>query len=699
MPIRISEIFEIEVLQELFDSFSQATGTVAAILDLDGNVLIASGWQDICTRFHRATPGTACRCHESDTALASQLEDGQKYNVYQCKNGLVDVAVPIIVADSHIGNLFTGQFFFSPPDETFFRKQANQFQFDKKAYLEALSRVPVFSQEQVERTMAFLCRLAEAIGEMGVAKLRRDAELTERLRTEKALLESERQKRLIIETVPDLIWLKDTDGKFLACNRMFEHFYGVKEDDIIGKTDYDFVDRELADSFREHDKATVAADRPLRNERWLTFPDDGRRILFETTRTPLKDDNGTVLGSLGISRDITERRQTEDALRHAQKMEAVGQLTGGLAHDLNNMLSVISMNIELLNMKTGGDPDLTKYIDSATQGVKRATGLTRKMLDFSRTEVNETRRVSVNAFIQGMENLIAKTLTPSITLKTDLFEKVWPVDIDPSDLEHAILNMAINARDAMPKGGALMIETANKEIDEPYVRRNPGSTAGDYVMIAVSDEGTGMAPEIAEKAFDPFFTTKEVGKGTGLGLSMVYGFVQRSGGHAKIYSEPGLGTTIRLYLPRARMLPEGSELPPVRHAELPTGDETILVVDDEENLLSSAAEALGSLGYRTVTANNGKQAMDILRRDPDIELLFSDVVMPGGMDGFRLAVWATENRPGLKILLTSGFPRKRGDFVNGQDRHTGHFVRTLLHKPYNVAELAGAVRDVLDKRD
>ena len=269
----------------------------------------------------------------------------------------------------------------------------------------------------------------------------------------------------------------------------------------------------------------------------------------------------------------------------------------------------------------------------------------------------------------------------------------------PGDLEHAILNMALNARDAMPGDGILVIETANKVIDEHYVRCNPGSSVGEYVMIAVTDNGTGMTPDIAEKAFDPFFTTKEVGKGTGLGMSMVYGFVQRSGGHAKIYSKPGAGTTVRLYLPRARDVSGSAEFQSLDEAGLATGVETILVVDDEESLLAAAVQALGSLGYRTIAAKNSKEALEVLRRNPAIDLLFSDVVMPGGMDGFRLAILAAKDRPDLRVLLTSGFPRKQEEFVKGENQAIAGLARTLLHKPYNLAELAGAVRDALDRHD
>ncbi len=697
MQHRLVDIIDIDVLQELFETFSAATGTVAAVLDLDGNVLIATGWQDICVQFHRINTETAFRCRESDTCLASQLKAGQEYNVYQCRNGLVDVAVPIKVDGEHVGNLFTGQFFFSPPNQEFFRQQAAEFGFDETAYMTSLSRVPIFSQEQVERTMEFLSRMAAAIGEMGVSKLRSEAELAERKKTEMALQASEHQKRLIIETVPDLVWLKDTKGTFLACNKMFERLYGATEKEIIGKTDYDFVDRELADFFRKHDRAAMDADRALRNEEWVTFADDGRRVLLETSKTPLKDHDGEVIGVLGIARDITARKQSEEALRHAQRMEAVGQLTGGLAHDLNNVLGIISMNAEMLTTKATWGPDAVRHCDMIRKSVQRAGDLTRKLLDFSRTDATETKRVNVNEFVVGMEALIAKSLTPAINLELELSEGTWAVDIDPGDLEAALLNLALNARDAMPDGGTLIVETMNKVIDETYVERNPGSTAGEFVMVAISDTGTGMTPETRSKAFEPFFTTKEVGKGTGLGLSMVYGFVNRSGGHAKIYSELGEGTTIRLYLPRAENV-EAREVRPAQHPDvLPHGNEMILVVDDEEDLANTAISSLEALGYRTVMASNGAQALQTLRQDSSIDLLFSDVIMPGGMDGFQLATEALKVRPDLTVLLTSGFTRRKEELANGEAKVASALAKTLLHKPYNVAELAVAVRHALDQ--
>ncbi len=395
-------------------------------------------------------------------------------------------------------------------------------------------------------------------------------------------------------------------------------------------------------------------------------------------------------------RDLAQRDQQ---VRQAKKMEAIGQLTGGLAHDLNNVLAIISGNVEILKFLRPGDAELAKHSDAAITGVKRASELTRKLLDFSRTDAAETKRVTANEFIKGMENLIAKSLTPAISLGMDLSDDPWMVEIDPGDLEAALLNLALNSRDAMPDGGSLVVETANKVIDQDYVRHNPESSAGEFVMISVSDTGIGMTPEQTEKAFEPFFTTKEVGKGTGLGLSTVYAFVQRSGGHVKIYSEPGQGTTVRLYLPRSRGQADTLEPTVSDTGALPRGDETILIVDDEVHLLKAAVSILGSLGYRTVTATGSKEAQEILRRDPSIDLLFSDVIMPGNLDGYHLAIEAVNERPDLKVLLTSGFTRRREEFLNGEKRIASELAKTLLQKPYNMSELAIAVRHALDRDD
>ena len=397
--------------------------------------------------------------------------------------------------------------------------------------------------------------------------------------------------------------------------------------------------------------------------------------------------------------DTTERVSIENQLRHAQKTEAIGQLTAGLAHDLNNALAIIMTNFGLASRRFAADDKTRRFVDAAMKGIDRASGLTRKLQDYSRNDVTETRLVVVNGFISDLEGLVAKSLTPSITLKMGLADNTWTVDIDPGDLESTLVNLALNARDAMPDGGILFIETANKVIDEVYAKRNPESSTGEFVMISVSDTGTGMNAETARKAFDPFFTTKGIGKGTGLGLSMVHGFVRRSGGHIKIYTEEGAGTTIRLYLPRAASPAEDITEPLVKLDELPVGDETVLVVDDEEDLLEAAANILESLGYRTLSATCGQEALKVLKDNGSIDLLFSDVIMPSGIDGYDLAEEAKNLRPDLKVLLTSGFTIKREAYINGKAKLASDLAKAMLPKPYNDVELAIAVRTAIDRGD
>jgi len=425
---------------------------------------------------------------------------------------------------------------------------------------------------------------------------------------------------------------------------------------------------------------------------------DGRNIICNWYNTAITDDSGEVRGATSLVEDITEHKEMEKNLHQSQKMEAVGQLTGGIAHDFNNMLGVIMGNLELLRLELGGKgAKATLYIDQAYGSVERGAKITKKLLSFSRNEFGEPQRTNVNSFITGMENLISKSLTPKIIVESYLANDVWMTNIDPTDFEDTLLNLSLNARDAMPDGGYLIIETANKILDETYVRLNQGSTEGEHVLISISDTGTGMTADVCDKIFMPFFTTKEEGKGTGLGMSMVYGFIQRSGGHIKVYSEVGKGSSIHILLPRAV---DDANVANVAtgtiHEELPRGDEIILVVDDDEGLLNVAVLYLENLGYRVLTASNSQQALEQLKKDKQISLLFSDVVMPGDIDGFGLGIEVMKKHSNVKVLLTSGFTANHQKATNGDKPLMEKLYKNILNKPYNLAELAKAVRQTLD---
>lgn len=401
-------------------------------------------------------------------------------------------------------------------------------------------------------------------------------------------------------------------------------------------------------------------------------------------------------GMISLSTDITEHKRLEEQLRRAQKMEAVGHLVGGIAHDFNNILGIVMGNLEILQRTVSGNDVALDRARKALKGAERGVSLTRKLLGFSSKEAHGAKPSSLNEFIKNMEELLVKSLTVAIKVKNRLDDDLWTVNVDQGELEDTILNLALNARDAMPDGGVLTIETANKTFDGGCVMGHPQGKVGEYVMLSISDTGRGMTSEERERIFEPFFTTKEEGQGTGLGLSMVYGFVQRSMGDIEILTAPGEGTTFRIYLSRANE--EGiTEDQNASQIRLLTGSEVILVVDDEEVLVDIATLHLKELGYRTLKAHNGEQALKILKDNKDIDLLFSDVIMPGELDGYQLAIAAQKARPSLKVLLASGFAKKKEDHLSPDGLRYIELARDLLKKPYSHTELASAVRIILDR--
>ena len=393
----------------------------------------------------------------------------------------------------------------------------------------------------------------------------------------------------------------------------------------------------------------------------------------------------------------SERERMMEQLSKAGKMEALGELTSGIAHDFNNILGIVLGNLELLYMKLREDPDASKRIKSAISGAQRGARLTERLLRFSRASSPDPIAVDVNKTLEGMHEMLCETLPKTISIEFVLTDQVWLTIIDVGDLEDAILNLVLNARDAMPDGGILRIETRNVDLDSHFVRENPNSRQGEHIMIAIHDTGTGIEPAIAERIFEPFFTSKEKGKGTGLGLAMVYAFVGRSGGFVKVEPGAGGGTVFRLFLPRSENLNEAVAVGTEEVKGLPQGSETILLVDDEPHLLNVAESYLRDLGYQTITASSGDAALEILNSGKTIDLLFTDVVMPGKVDGFRLAAHAMANYPNLKVLLTSGVvPTVDSDQEEDQNL-VNSLNRDLLSKPYNRTDLAEKVRQVLDR--
>jgi PAS domain S-box-containing protein len=397
-----------------------------------------------------------------------------------------------------------------------------------------------------------------------------------------------------------------------------------------------------------------------------------------------------------LEREVAERttqlRMNEEALRQAQKMEAIGQLTGGVAHDFNNILQVIVGNLELIRRLVPADAGrIQRSAEQALNGARQASSLTQRLLAFSRRQPLDPKPVDVNSLVNGMSELLNRSLGETISVETVRGAGLWKIEADANALESAILNLAVNARDAMPQGGRLTIETMNAYVDEAYAVSHAEVVPGQYVLISISDTGVGMDAETIRRAFEPFFTTKPVGQGTGLGLSQVYGFVKQSGGHVKIYSELGQGTTIKVYLPRLERPEEEHDAPGSVPVPEGNANETILVVEDDDSVRTYSVDALRDLGYRVIEAPDGPSALRLLETNTSVDLLFTDVVLPGGMTGAQVAAQARELRPGLKVLFTTGYARN-AIFHHGRlDKGV-----QLITKPFSFNDLAAKVRDVLD---
>jgi PAS domain S-box-containing protein len=509
------------------------------------------------------------------------------------------------------------------------------------------------------------------------------------------LADTERRFRLLVESVTDYaIYMLDPSGNVVNWNPGAERIKGYTREEALGlhfSRFYTEEDRAL--DVPSHALKTAAATGKFETDGWRVRK-DGTRFWASVVINAVHDGNGELIGFAKITRDLTERRAAEERLLQAQKMEGLGQLTGGVAHDFNNLLTVVIGNLDAmqrhLEQPSTDVQRLKRSAENAMRGAQRAASLTQRLLAFSRQQPLEPKPVDIGRLVSGMSDMLRRSLGEEISIETALSGALWQVEVDPNQLEMAILNLALNARDAMSEGGKLTLETANVLLDHAYAASQSEVVPGQYVQLAISDDGAGMTLEVQSRAFDPFFTTKDIGQGTGLGLSQVYGFVKQSRGHVKIYSEVGEGTTVKIYLPRLH------NAEPMRdHVERPAAvrgmDETILVVEDDDDVRASTTEMLHDLGYKILEAPNGRSALQLLDGHPEIRLLFTDVGLPGGMNGRQLADAARERRHNLRILFTSGYARNaivhEGRLDPGVE---------LLPKPFTQAVLAARVRDILD---
>ena len=515
-------------------------------------------------------------------------------------------------------------------------------------------------------------------GEMALRKAKEDAV------TREAFLKT------LVRAIPDLVWLKDPQGIYLSCNSRFERFFGAKEAEIVGKTDYDFVDRKTADAFKENDRKVIASGEARTNEEDIIFADDGHQEHLETIKAPMYNHGGELIGVLGIGRDMTERVTLQTQLIQAQKMESVGRLAGGVAHDFNNMLSVILGNSEIILDELPEDNPFVGGLREIKNAAERSSSLTRQLLAFARKQTIAPKVINLNHVVDGILKMLRRLIGEDLNLVWLPGNNLWPVKVDPSQVDQILANLCVNARDSIRNIGEVTIGTRNVTRDVGSYGEHDGAGPGDYVMMTVSDTGCGMPKETMDHIFEPFYTTKGSGKGTGLGLATVYGIMKQNSGFIDVYSESGKGSVFRIYFPRhvGKGLGESRKTPMEKN---PTGRETILLVEDERAILRVTKERLEQLGYTVLDFSNPKKALEISYESSRIHLLMTDVVMPE-MNGLDLAKEIAKSHPGIKCLFMSGY-------TENVIAHHGILKDGLnfINKPFSAKDLSIKLREILDK--
>jgi len=814
MKNQLADLLDIPRLQSALDSLYTSSKIPSAIIDNDGKVHTGSGWQDVCTKFHRVHPEARKRCIESDLYIKDHIHEANPSITYKCPHGLVDTATPIIIEGEHIGNVFTGQLFLEEPDLDCFRAQAKAFGFDEEKYIDAVKKVPIITEQTLQENLAFVAHLTGMLAEMGLKREReketetrfRDSEeryrslfgkasegisiispdghlievnesfarmhgystaellqmnikdldtpktamlipermrrllaeeilsievehhhkdghvfpmevsanlisiggepfiqcfhrdITDRRRAEEELRRTNELFRSAFEEAPGGMCLVSPEGRFLRVNNAFCTMLERPESELPGMAFMDVTHPEDRSASREWVGKILAGEEVPKTLEKRYLRKSGHVLWGIVGSFLLRSDDGVPLFFITHIQDITDRKRAEAEkeklqaqLQHAIKMEAVGRLAGGVAHDFNNLLTVITGYSELLLRKIGKKSSMHGQVEEIRRAGERAASLTQQLLAFSRKQIIEPKVVHLGHLVAEMHKMLTRLIGEDISLQATTGKSLGSVKVDPGQFQQILMNLVVNARDAMPGGGKIVIETANVDLDEGYCALHPYVKPGRFVMLAVSDTGAGMSEEVKAHIFEPFFTTKEKGCGTGLGLATTYGSVHQAGGSIEVYSEVGIGTTFKIYLPRVEeqvIIPVNDDLP----TDLPGGTETVLIVEDEDILRNLCVRILEHLGYKVLQARNGTEAIVEVQGYGDrIDLLLTDVVMPG-MNGSELATQLVLHNPEMKVLFTSGYTE---DVIS----HHGVLAEgvSFIGKPYVPSSLARKVREVLGK--
>jgi PAS domain S-box-containing protein len=685
--LQLADVIDAQAIQALMDEFFRLTNIGVGIIDLEGKVLVATGWQEICTKFHRVNPETCNYCIESDTQLADGAQDGS-FKLYRCKNNMWDIATPIIVGGRRLGNLFLGQFLFEDesPDREVFRSQARRYGFDEEQYLSALESVPRWSRETVDTAMAFYMKLAHILSTQSYSNIKLARSLAEQKRLANSLRESEQRYRALFDESRDGVWLNARDGALIDANEAFLDLFGLTREE---SRHWNFIKGYRDPADRKRFQETIERNGSVVDYYLKLKKKDGTEIDCQITATLRLDEEGKVVGYQGIIRDMTERKKLEQQLLQAQKMEAIGTLAGGIAHDFNNLLTVILGYSELIisekDKRDRDYEDLKKVIHAA----RTAGDMVQQILAFSRKTETKLWPINLNKQVPQLRKMLSRLLPRSIEVQIGLAPDLPTVNADPGQIDQILMNLAVNARDAMAGGGKLTIETKAVVLDEEYCNAHIEASKGLHALIAVSDTGTGIDKDAMDRIFEPFYTTKTSGQGTGLGLAMVYGVVKGHGGHITVHSEPGVGTAFKIYIPAHQVETEHDVATSAQFSAF--GHGTILLADDEDLVRSLGERILGKAGYSILTAGNGRETLEIYRQKKDeISLVILDLIMPV-MDGRQCLDEILKVNPQAKVLIASGYSPDGAtrDILEGR-------AKGLVNKPYDIKQMVKSVREALD---
>lgn len=691
--IDLKSIINVDEIQSILDDFHYLTNMVTAVIDLNGEVIEATGWQDICTKFHRTNPETALNCTDSDLYLSKNLKPGE-YVDYKCKNGLWDVVTPLFVGKKHIGNIFTGQFFYDDDevDESFFIKQAQKYGFDQELYLEVLRRTPRYDRETIKHLMSFLVKFTTYISKISLGNVQLEREIKNRKESEEALRKSETLFRTITEQSGEGLCVIDSKGCFLIANPALLQMTGYKKNQLPGLHFKDVVAPET--KIRLFPKVINGQSGTREIE---LIKKDGTQFPIEIRGYPIKLENQNCM--LGIIRDITgikireqEKKNLEIRIQQSQKMEALGTLAGGIAHDFNNILSSILGFTELAKFDLNEDEEAKSNLEEVLSAGLRARDLVRHILTFSRKSDAQKNIIQIVPLIKECLKFLKASVSPNIEIRHHFTRTDITVLSDPTQLHQIFMNLFTNAAYAMKeKGGMLEVKMDSINIVQEDIYPIQEIIPGKYVQLFISDTGCGIPENLVGKIFEPFFTTKGRVEGTGMGLSMVYGIIKEMKGEITVDSEEGLGSTFEILIPE--QIGETQTSVDNDDGELKTGKGRILLVDDEPAIVKWCSQVLVRLGYKVAGFMNGLEALEKFKQDSkSFDLILTDLAMPQ-ITGLELVKQIKEIRSDIPIILCTGF----SDGLT-KEKIQDFGISEMVMKPIIASELAQLVANFLDAK-